>query len=167
MNRTATILLSSFALVTTLAAATVRDEGDPQKGKPHASAASAKPVMQIYKSPTCGCCKQWVEHIAAAGFTTRVVDLDEEALQKQKAKLGVGEHLQSCHTATVGGYVVEGHVPAADILRLLAEKPKVVGLAAPGMPRGSPGMEMPNGSKDKYDVLAFDKGGATKVFARH
>lgn len=132
-----------------------------------AAAPAAKTVMQVYKSPTCGCCKAWVQKMEVAGFEVRVTDLDEEALQAEKAKRGVGDNLGSCHTAIVNGYVVEGHVPAEDIKRLLKEKPAIVGIAAPGMPRGSPGMEMPNGTKDAYDVVAFTKAGKTMVFARH
>ena len=132
-----------------------------------ADAPAAKTVMQVYKSPTCGCCKAWVEKMQAAGFEVRVTDLGEDALQAEKAKRGIGDDLASCHTAIVNGYVVEGHVPAEDINRLLKEKPAIVGIAAPGMPRGSPGMEMPNGAKDAYNVVAFTKAGKTTVFARH
>jgi hypothetical protein len=108
-----------------------------------------------------------VEHIKGAGFETQVFDITDEAMQARKAKLGVGPRLASCHTAIVNGYVVEGHVPAADIQRLLREKPAIAGIAAPGMPTGSPGMEVPGGRKDKYDVLAFTKTGSTRVFASH
>jgi hypothetical protein len=123
--------------------------------------------MQVYKSPTCGCCKAWIEKMKVAGFEVRVTDLGEEALQEVKTKRGVGENLQSCHTALVNGYVIEGHVPAADIHRLIKEKPAVVGIAVPGMPRGSPGMEVPGGASDPYQVLTFTKAGKTSVFARH
>ena len=132
-----------------------------------ASAPAAKTVMQVYKSPTCGCCKAWVQKMEAAGFEVRVTDLDPDALDAEKAKRGVSDDLGSCHTAIVNGYVVEGHVPVEDINRLLKEKPAIVGIAAPGMPRGSPGMEMPNGAKDAYNVVAFTKAGKTTVFARH
>ncbi len=134
---------------------------------PESSLAPAATIMQVYKSPTCGCCKAWVEKMKAAGFDVRVTDLDEDKLQAEKAKHGVGSGLQSCHTAIVNGYVVEGHVPAADIQRLLKEKPAVIGIAAPGMPRGSPGMEVPGGAKDAYDVVAFTRAGKTSVFAKH
>jgi hypothetical protein len=108
-----------------------------------------------------------VEHIRDSGFQAEVIDVTDEALQQRKSKLGVGPRLASCHTAIVNGYVVEGHVPAADIKRMLSEKPAIIGIAAPGMPVGSPGMEVPGGRKDKYDVVAFSKGGATRVFASH
>jgi hypothetical protein len=128
---------------------------------------AAAPIMQVYKSATCGCCKAWVEKMKTAGFDVRVTDLDESALQELKAKRGVGDNLQSCHTAVVNGYVVEGHVPADDIHRLLKEKPAIAGIAAPGMPRGSPGMEVPGGARDPYQVLTFTRAGKTTVFARH
>lgn len=124
-------------------------------------------LMQVYKSPTCGCCKAWIDKMRTAGFEVRVTDLDEAALQAEKARRGVSDKLASCHTAIVNGYVVEGHVPADDIRRLLKEKPAVAGLAAPGMPRGSPGMEMPDGSKDPYNVLSFTRAGKATVYARH
>lgn len=164
MPRTATLVVSVFALVVTSVAATARSSELPLQGQPHGTA--AKPVMQVYKSPTCGCCAKWVEHAKDAGFDVRVVDLDEAKLDAQKTKLGVSPRLQSCHTATVNGYVVEGHVPAADIWRMLKDKPAIVGLAAPGMPRGSPGMEM-GSAKDRYDVVSFDKTGGSKVYATH
>jgi hypothetical protein len=117
----------------------------------------------VYKDPDCGCCKNWVEHLRKHGF--RVVTHDTRDMNSVKATFGVAADLQSCHTATVNGYVIEGHVPAADIARLLKEHPKVAGLAVPGMPAGSPGMEV--GSVEHYSVIAFDKTGAQKVFARH
>ncbi|MEO6447164.1 MAG: DUF411 domain-containing protein [Gemmatimonadaceae bacterium] len=163
-KRKGTLLLSAFALVATLAAASsARHETTPVE----ASLASSKVVIQVFKSPSCGCCKAWVTHMRDAGFDAQVVDMSDAELQTKKASLGVGAKLQSCHTAVVNGYVVEGHVPAADVKRLIAEKPAIVGLAAPGMPRGSPGMEMPGGAKDAYDVVAFEQSGATRVFAKH
>ena len=117
----------------------------------------------VYKSPTCGCCKSWVDHMKENGFKVEVHD--QYNVNPIKEKLGVARNLQSCHTAKVGGYVIEGHVPASDIKRLLKEKPKVTGLAAPGMPMGSPGMEGPR--KDPYDVLTFQRNGKTTVFASH
>lgn len=128
----------------------------------------AAPVaMHVYKSPTCGCCKSWVEHMKQAGFAVTVTDLSETALQQEKTRRGVTSALASCHTAVVGEYVVEGHVPVEDIQRLLREKPAITGIAAPGMPRGSPGMEVPGGVKDAYNVIAFTKSGKSSVFAKH
>ena len=121
--------------------------------------------ITVYKDPSCGCCTKWVDHLRASGFTPTVHDrTDMDAL---KDSLGVPGSLRSCHTAVVGKFVVEGHVPAKDVKALLARAPKgVVGIAVPGMPAGSPGMEVP-GRKDKYDVTAFSAGGKTSVFARH
>lgn len=116
----------------------------------------------VYKSPTCGCCGKWVEHMQAAGYTVEVENRRD--LAPIKAELGVPPALQSCHTARVGDYTIEGHVPADLVQRLLDEKPDIKGLAVPGMPMGSPGMEGPR--KDPYDVLAIGKDGRTKVYAR-
>jgi hypothetical protein len=116
----------------------------------------------VYKSPTCGCCGKWIEHMEEAGFRVDVQDRGD--LSPIKAEHGVPRRLQSCHTAKVGGYLVEGHVPADLVQRMLDEKPDIRGLAVPGMPMGSPGMEGPY--KDAYDVLAIGKDGRTKVYAR-
>lgn len=167
MKRPSIILLSAFALVFTVAGASAARHDADAVGVSTPVIAGAKTVIQVYKSPTCGCCKNWVDHIRASGFQAEVVDITDQELQLRKAKLGVGPRLASCHTAIVNGYVVEGHVPAADIKKMLAEKPAIIGIAAPGMPVGSPGMEVPSGQKDKYDVVAFMKGGATRVFASH
>jgi hypothetical protein len=127
------------------------------------STAAKKPHLTVYKTPTCGCCAKWVDHANLAGFTSTVTDMPD--VTPIKVKHGVPTALASCHTSLVGGYVIEGHVPAADIRRLLRERPAVVGLAAPGMPAGSPGMDLPN--SPPYQVLSFDKAGRTKVFATH
>jgi len=127
------------------------------------SQAESLPAVTVYKSPTCGCCKKWVKHMQDNGFEVKAVDMKD--MKSIKSMSGVRQEFASCHTARVGGYVVEGHVPASDIKRLLAEKPKVRGLTAPGMPMGSPGMEGPR--KDKYQVLSFDNKGITGVYANH
>src|SRR6056297_475789 len=98
--------------------------------------------MEVFKSPTCGCCSAWIEHMSRAGFSVDARDVDQEALYVLKARSGITPDLASCHTAFVDGFVVEGHVPAADIERLLTERPDAIGLSVPGMPIGSPGMEM-------------------------
>ena len=118
--------------------------------------------MMVYKDPNCGCCKSWVSLMRSAGFEISVRDTSD--IQSIKRRYQVPAALASCHTALVGGYVVEGHVPADLISRLLKEKPKVLGLAVPGMPVGSPGME--GGTKEPYDVLTFDVAGKSAVFAR-
>ena len=120
--------------------------------------------MHVYKTPTCGCCSAWVDHVHEHDFVTTVDDL--ESLDKIKNDLGVPLRLRSCHTAVVGGYVIEGHVPGDVIRQLLAEKPDVVGIAVPGMPLGSPGMEMADASLHvRYDIIAFDRAGNMRVFA--
>ncbi|HSR15779.1 MAG TPA: DUF411 domain-containing protein, partial [Gemmatimonadales bacterium] len=113
--------------------------------------------------PTCGCCGKWIEHMQAAGFKVRTVDMDDITEVKQAS--GVPMKLRTCHTALVDGYVVEGHVPADLVRRMLAEKPKMAGIAVPGMPLGSPGMEQGD-MKDPYEVLLFDKSGKTTVYAK-
>src|SRR5687767_2960634 len=129
------------------------------------SAQRPAPVVQVYKSPTCGCCALWVKHLQDAGFTTKVTEIED--VTPIKTKNGVPARAQSCHTAIVDGYVLEGHVPAADVQRLLKERPAVVGLAVPGMPIGSPGMEVPNVKAQAFNVVSFNKAGEVKVFASH
>ena len=121
------------------------------------------PQVEIYKSPYCGYCADWAKHMADNGF--KVKTLDVEDVPAARARLGMPERYGSCHTARIGNYVVEGHVPAEDIKRLLKEQPKAVGLAAPGMPGGSPGME--SARKQPYDVLLVDREGKARVFAKH
>lgn len=123
-----------------------------------------KPVaVQVYKDALCGCCSVWVEHLRRNGFAPTSENLPPANLTALKDKHGVPAQGRSCHTALVNGYVIEGHVPAAEIHRLLKEKPKVAGLAVPGMPIGSPGME--GASPRPYDVLTFDKAGKTAVYS--
>lgn len=137
-----------------------------QQGATKAPAAGALPPMTVYKSASCGCCAAWVDHARKHGFTVRVVDTED--LASVKREMGIPTRLQSCHTVMVGTYVVEGHVPADDVKKLLATKPKVRGLAVPGMPVGSPGMEQgPTAGYDRYEVLAFTAAGVTSVFATH
>ena len=119
--------------------------------------------ITVYKTPSCRCCTKWVEHLEQNGFDATVVSLDD--LSRVKSRLGVPHRLRSCHTAETGGYVIEGHVPAADIARLLEERPGASGLAVPGMPVGSPGMEHGD-RKDPYDVILFE-GDERKVYTAH
>lgn len=128
-----------------------------------AGAASPLPTVTVYKSPSCGCCEKWVAHMKANGFP--VVTHDTENLAAHKARLGVPVALGSCHTAEVGGYLVEGHVPAADVKRLLAEKPPARGLVSPGMPASAPGMDDPR--QIPYDILLVGNDGRTATYARH
>ena len=121
--------------------------------------------LTVFKSPTCGCCSKWVDHVKAAGFTVEVHD--EEEMDPVKDRLGVPPDLRSCHTAQLEGYLIEGHVPAEDIKRLLAGRPKLAGLAVPGMPKSTPGMAVPGEPAEAYTVVSFQKDGSTQVFARH
>ena len=122
-------------------------------------------ALTVYKDPSCGCCAKWVTHLKANGFTPAVKDRTDMASLKDS--LGIPQALRSCHTAVAGRFVIEGHVPAADVKRLLSSAPKgVLGLAVPDMPAGSPGMET-GGRSDRYDVLAFGADGKTHVFAAH
>lgn len=125
-----------------------------------------QPLVQVWKDPQCGCCQEWVEHLTGNGFAAEIHDVGNTAARK---RLGMPEKLGSCHTATVGAYVIEGHVPAADIQRLLKQRPSALGLAVPGMPIGSPGMDGPvyQGRRDAYQVLLVQRDGSTSVFARY
>ncbi len=125
--------------------------------------AQAPVPISVYKSATCGCCAKWVEHLRASGFAPTATNV--ENITTVKTKYHVPNAVQSCHTALVGGYVIEGHVPASDIRRLLKERPAISGLAVGGMPAGSPGMEGP--PPQRYDVLSFDTQGTTRVYATH
>ena len=144
-------ILSAIASLSTLPALPIR-------------AAPSSPSIDVFKSPTCGCCGAWVEHLKAAGFDVRVTDVEDTTAARKR--FGMPDAFGSCHTATVGGYVLEGHVPAAEVKRLLAAKPKAVGLAVPGMPVGSPGMEVGT-RRDPFDVLLVDRSGRSTVFAHY
>ena len=132
------------------------------------AAAFAKPakaaMLTVYKSPYCGCCSGWVDHVKANGFAVRVLDMED--VTPMARKLGVSEALRSCHTGEIGGYFVEGHVPAADIRKLLRERPNARGVAVPGMPVGSPGMEQ-GARRDAFSTMMVSRAGRTTVFARH
>ena len=125
---------------------------------------AAAATLTVTKSATCGCCGAWVERMRAAGFTVEVREVAD--VTPTARKLGVPDRLRSCHTSVVDGYVVEGHVPAADIRRLLASKPKAIGIAVPGMPIGSPGMEHGD-HKERFQTILFDKAGKATVFVTH
>jgi len=142
-------ILTKAALATLLSAGVV-------------SIAHAAARIEVWKSPSCGCCEGWIAHLKANGFT--VVPHDVDDVEPIKAANGVADDLASCHTAIVDGWVIEGHVPATDIRRLLAERPAVKGIAAPGMPGGSPGM---GSAAEPYEVVSFDAAGVRKTFARH
>lgn len=130
---------------------------------PVAAAQGRGPLVTVWKSPTCGCCKDWITHLEANGFRVKVNDVGNTGA---RARLKVPMKLGSCHTALVGRYAIEGHVPAADIRRLLKERPDAIGLAVPGMPVGSPGMDGPafDNLQDPYDVLLIAHDGSTQIF---
>lgn len=152
MRYITTMLLAAAVLVSPAWAGSVWDQGKPLD----------KPVeATVYRSPTCGCCGLWLKHMKQQGFIIK--DIKTEAMDKIKAEAGVAETLRSCHTALIDGYVVEGHVPAADVKDLLAKRPAVAGLAVPGMVSGTPGMEM-GGRKDPFTVVEFDKKGGSRPF---
>ncbi len=136
-----------------------------QEGDSAEAGTQTQPVVTVYKSPTCGCCSEWVEHMEEAGFVVEAHDVNDLATVKKENHVPGG--LQSCHTAIVDGYVIEGHVPAEDISQLLAERPNVAGLAVPGMPVGSPGMEIDGNPGQPFDVISFDVDGNMDVFASH
>jgi len=128
-----------------------------------AFAEPSAPLIEVWKDPSCGCCKDWIKHLEADGFKVRVFETGNTAM---RGRLGIPAQLGSCHTARVGGYAVEGHVPTREIRRLLKERPTAIGLAVPAMPVGSPGMDGPEyrGRRDPYDVLLVAQGGRSTVF---
>ncbi len=127
------------------------------------AALAQQTVVEVYKSPTCGCCSDWIKHLQQNGFTVKTHEVRDTSAYR--AKFGVPDQLGSCHTALVGGYAIEGHVPAREIKRLLAERPKAKGLAVPGMPMGAPGMEGPR--SDPYEVLLFQADGKYAVYQKY
>jgi hypothetical protein len=172
------VFIGTFALVAFAASACSTPESDsaePANVAPttHAPVAALIPapstdpadsmLFTVYKTATCGCCQKWVDYIKAEGYRVAVHDVTD--LQAVKTTHGITDDLQSCHTAVVNGYLIEGHVPIEDVKRMLKDRPQIAGIAAPGMPMGSPGMEGP--VKDKYDIIAFGKDGTRKVYAKH
>jgi len=129
-----------------------------------ALAATALPVVEVFKSPTCGCCGAWVDHLKAAGFPVKLTEVGDTTVTRKR--YGLPDKFGSCHTGVVNGYVVEGHVPADEVKRMLAMKPESIGLAVPGMPPGSPGMEV-GARKDPYDVFLIDRNGRESVFSHY
>ena len=157
MNRTTLLLAAALVALAGLAGCT--------EGSAAPSGGEAVADVVVHKSPSCGCCSAWVEHMEQAGFAVDVHDTDD--LGAIKEAVGLPHGMGSCHTAEVAGYFVEGHVPAGDVARLLSERPDARGLTVPGMPLGSPGMEVPSGEVEAYDVLLVLPDGSTRVFASH
>lgn len=155
MKKLLIIFASTFLIVAAAAMLFITPSG----------AGGSDATLVVYKSPTCGCCVSWAEYMEESGFDVEVRDVEDMAAIK--AKYGVGRNVSSCHTAVIGDYVIEGHVPAEDVTRLLAERPVVLGIAVPGMPTGSPGMEQgaPANYQD-YDVVTFDGLGKNELFRR-
>lgn len=133
----------------------------------HSAGAQTLPVVEVFRNPSCGCCGDWVKHLEANGFKVKVTNVED--LPAQRARLGMPARFGSCHTARVGGYLVEGHVPAADVKRLLRDRPSAIGIAVPGMPIGSPGMDGPEykGQQQPYEVLLVQADGGARVFASY
>jgi len=133
---------------------------------PLAAWATAKPQIEVWKTASCGCCHDWITHMETNGFELKVHDVTDAAKNTLRAQLGLAEKYGSCHTALINGYVVEGHVPARDLLRLLKERPKALGLTVPGMTVGSPGMDGPEykGRKDTYAVLLVQRDGSSTIY---
>ena len=154
--------LSAALLLQAGAAARPAAAGD---GAAEVAAPAVRPLLTVHKHPSCGCCGVWIEHMRQAGF--RVEARDTAQMSPVKAAAGVPEALASCHTADVDGYFIEGHVPAADVARLLRERPAARGLAVPGMPLGSPGMEHPDGLQQPYTVQLVLDDGSTRPFNRY
>ncbi len=156
MKRRTALKAASAALFTPLFASLLA---------PLAAHANRKPQITVYKTPTYGCCHEWVEHLEANGFA--VVANDVPSTAPYRERYGVPKELGSCHTGVIDGYALEGHVPAADIRRLLAERPRARGLSVPGMPVGSPGMEVEGSRRDAYDVVLFADDGSRKVWQHY
>ena len=168
--RLAFLLVATVACASPRAADTARDTSAPlaSQSAPRATAAStptsaSESTLVVYKTPTCGCCQKWIDHMREAGFAVEVHNADDLTATKNAA--GVPAEMRSCHTAMIGGYAIEGHVPASDVRRLLATRPAVAGIAVPGMPVGSPGME--GMFRERYDVLTFGGKEKPAVFASH
>jgi hypothetical protein len=158
IRSTAAAVAAAVALIAGVTVAVVTTQG--QKS----TTAAGKGSVAVFKSPTCGCCAKWNEHMTAAGYA--VTSRDTTEMTAVKDEHHVPASLRSCHTALVGGYVIEGHVPADVVAKLLAERPKgIIGIAVPGMPTGSPGMESADGLKAPYQVMAFTQDGQSRVYA--
>lgn len=169
-NLTRRRMIAGMTATAALAFAGCREQRQTGSGNAANTPSGASPTraaaasMTVYRDPSCGCCEAWAGIARNAGYQVELIDHPDMAAIKRQS--GVPDELLSCHTTVIGGYAIEGHVPLGNVERLLKERPVgVKGLAVPGMPRGSPGMEMPDGSKDRFEVLAFDAAGRTSVFS--
>lgn len=155
---------AAAAILATGCSPSQRQQAEAAEGSGPQPSPARQAAMMVYRDPSCGCCEAWARLAREAGSETTLID--EPDMASVKRRLGVPENLASCHTAVVGDYVLEGHVPFAQVERLLRTRPRgVKGIAVPGMPAGSPGMEMPDGRQDEFDVIAFDAAGRTFVFS--
>lgn len=144
--------------------ACTEESADAQDAQATVEVATELPTITVHKTPTCGCCNAWIDHLRTNGFHVEAVDVQDT--RPMASRLGVPDNMRSCHTGEVAGYAIEGHIPADDIKRLLNERPDIVGLTVPGMPLGSPGMEA-GGRTQPYSVFAIERDGSTSVFAQH
>ena len=158
MRMTATVAIAAMAITGFAYGVAAQQKAAP--------AAAALPKVTVYKTSSCGCCRLWVDHMKSNGFDVQAMDISASGVRDISKAAGLKDEDASCHTSKIGDYTVEGHVPAADIKRMLKEKPAIAGLSAPGMPMGSPGMEQGD-TKQPYDVIAFKKDGTSTVFAKH
>jgi len=165
MTRLPSVLIIGLLTIGTLACSSDAPEPPAQVEAQTVAIDPSLPTVTVYKTPTCGCCSLWVDHMAENGFATRTYDVESTA--QIRAQNGMPAKVGSCHTAIVDGYVVEGHVPAETVKRMLNEKPDIVGITVPGMPIGSPGMEVEGRDADPYDVLAVNADGGTEVYAEY
>ncbi len=156
-------LLQSLLATTVLVIAGCGAPDEASAGSGTRQPVKARPKMTVYRDPGCGCCEKWVKLAERAGFATTMIDHPDMAAVKLRH--GVPRQLASCHTAIVDGYAIEGHVPFAAVARLLRERPALAGIAVPGMPRGSPGMEMPDGTRDAFQIVGFDRRGKVSVYS--
>ena len=165
MNRWLTVMTLAASMA--MAGCSVATPGDaaPSAASSAPTAAAESPLLTVHKSPTCGCCALWVDHVKASGFRAEIQLADN--IEPVKRRVGVPAGYGSCHTAEVEGYFIEGHVPASDIQRLLKERPDALGLTVPGMPMGSPGMEVPSGEVRPYTVFLVHKDGTVSPFSEH
>ncbi|MEB3343420.1 DUF411 domain-containing protein [Okeania sp.] len=153
----------SFIVLPQNSAVSTATQNVANSGSPTTNLAPEALNITVYRTPTCGCCKGWVEHIQKNGFQVTDIVKPESEIQTIRQKYNLPSDLTSCHTSEIGGYLVEGHIPVADVKRLIAQKPDVAGISVPGMPIGTPGMEMGD-RQQSFDVFAFEKDGQTRVF---
>jgi hypothetical protein len=165
MTRWLTVLALGMSMATAGCSVATPGQSDPPAASGAPITAADRMLLTVHKSPTCGCCALWVDHVKASGLRAEIQLAND--IEPVKRRVGVPAGYGSCHTAEVDGYFIEGHVPASDIQRLLKERPDALGLTLPGMPMGSPGMEVPSGEVRPYTVFLVHKDGAVSPFSEH